>query len=200
MAAATLLTPDAADRGGEIVCGCFDLTRAELERAAAGLTFVQFLEETKAGSRCSACLLDVEYLFVNAPKKAGAARGTAKREARPPLKQRLYAVLDRISPLVPFRLVNAMPLLSGTGIVQRLWLVNQPLVFGEAVDAVGDLGLNAAVDQADDAARNQLADILAREAAPARPFGLADQHSWLMIERSREASVSTNCLKRRPIG
>jgi hypothetical protein len=36
--------------------------------------------------------------------------------------------------LVPFRLVNTVPLLSGSKIVERLWLVNQPMIFDEAVD------------------------------------------------------------------
>lgn len=125
-------TPDAAAQ--EIVCGCFNLTRGELEKAATGSNFERFLEETRAGSRCTACLLDVEYLFVNAPKNRIPAGGSrAARRERRPLKRRVYDVLDRIAPQIPFRLTNTIPLLSGCGIVERLWLVNQPMVFGKKV-------------------------------------------------------------------
>lgn len=120
--------------GQEIVCGCFSLTRSVLEKAAAGSNFEQFLEETRAGSRCTACLLDVEYLFVNAPKNPAALVGAKiTRGEQRSLKQRLYDVLDRIAPQIPFRLTNTVPLLSGGGVVERIWLVNQPMVFGKKV-------------------------------------------------------------------
>lgn len=123
-----------SENGQEVVCGCFNLTRGELERAAGGLSFERFLEETHAGSRCTACLLDVEYIFVNAPKSpATVAPHVTKRPERPSLKRRLYDFLDGLAPQIPFRLVNTVPLLSGEGIVERLWLVNQPMVFGKKV-------------------------------------------------------------------
>jgi len=125
-------TLDAA--GQEVVCGCFNLTRGELEKAASGSNFEQFLEETRAGSRCTACLLDVEYLFVNAPKnRSSGGSSRIGRSERRPLKRRIYDVLDRMAPQIPFRLTNTIPLLSGHGIVERLWLVNQPMVFGKKV-------------------------------------------------------------------
>lgn len=121
-----------SESGQEIVCGCFNLTRSELENAAGGLSFEQFLEKTHAGSRCTACLLDVEYIFVNAPKKpAPASSRVANRRERLSLKRSLYDFLDGLAPQIPFRLVNTVPLLSGEGIVERLWLVNQPMVFGK---------------------------------------------------------------------
>lgn len=122
------------DNRQEIVCGCFNLTRGNLEKAASGSNFERFLEETHAGSRCTACLLDVEYLFVNAPKDRTSAAGRhVARQERRPLKRRIYDVLDRIAPQIPFRLTNTIPLLSGRGIVERLWLVNQPMVLGKKV-------------------------------------------------------------------
>jgi hypothetical protein len=120
----------------EVICGCFDLKRSDLERAVnySGLSFERFLEETRAGSRCTACLLDVEYLFVNTPRVRSDAFGRmTKRRERRSAKQKLYTLLDRLSPLVPFRLVNTLPLLSGPDLVERLWLVNQPMVFGEKI-------------------------------------------------------------------
>ncbi|MHB1218296.1 MAG: (2Fe-2S)-binding protein [Alphaproteobacteria bacterium] len=117
--------------GQEIICGCFNLTRGALEKAAAGSNFEQFLEETRAGSRCTACLLDVEYLFVNAPKNPTAAGSRIVRQDQRSFKRRLYDILDRLAPQIPFRLTNTAPLLSGRGIVERLWLVNQPMVFGK---------------------------------------------------------------------
>lgn len=127
-----MTTPETS--GQEIICGCFNLTRGGLEKAAAGSNFEQFLEETRAGSRCTACLLDVEYLFVNAPKNPAAVPGTrSTRQDQLSLKRRLYDVLDRIAPQIPFRLTNTVPLLSGGGIVERIWLVNQPMVFGKKI-------------------------------------------------------------------
>lgn len=126
-------TPESGSQ--EIVCGCFSLTKGDLERVAAGSNFEQFLEETRAGSRCTACLLDVEYLFVNVPKNPTAGGSRITRQDRRSLKRRLYDILDRLAPQIPFRLTNTVPLLSGRNIVERLWLVNQPMVFGKKVGA-----------------------------------------------------------------
>jgi len=122
---------------GEIICGCADLTRAEFERVVASdpsLSFEDALTVTGSGRTCTACVLDLEYAFVTTARE-GRARAdvpAARRSAaRRSLKARLYGILDRIGPMVPFAVPNWIPVLRGPGIEQWLWLVNHGLMFGD---------------------------------------------------------------------
>lgn len=120
----------------DLLCGCVGLTQgAALDRlsAAPGRSFESFLEDTGAGRVCTACMLDLEYFFVEAPRPDRARvadAGTAGRE-RPSLKQRLYTLIDRLPPQIAYNRSNWMPLLVGPGIEQYLWMANRPMLFDE---------------------------------------------------------------------
>ncbi len=124
---------------GEVLCACVGLMRkAAAERLAAqpGQSFEQFLARTGAGQDCTACMLDLEYFFVETPRRAAPA---ARAEADAPragqgLKQRIYAFLDRLPPKLAFNRSNWMPVLAGKGVRQFLWMANYPLLFGERRD------------------------------------------------------------------
>lgn len=123
----------------EVLCACVGLTRkaaAERLTAQPGQSFEQFLTRTAAGQDCTACMLDLEYFFVETPRSAGPAAGTETEPARTTqtLKQRLYAVLDRLPPKLVFNRSNWMPVLAGKGVRQFLWMANYPLLFGERRD------------------------------------------------------------------
>ncbi len=129
----------AAGEAAEVLCACVGLTRkAAGERLAAQpeQSFEQFLARTGAGQDCTACMLDLEYFFVEAPRAAAPAAqpGVEAPRARPGLKQRLYAVLDRLPPKLAFNRSNWMPVLAGRGVRQFLWMANYPLLFGERRD------------------------------------------------------------------
>lgn len=121
----------------EVVCGCTNLTLRELqERLAtdATLTFDRLLEVTGAGGKCTACLLDLEYHFVNLPRivsKGGASDVVAvdDKTAVRKFKDKLYRFLDNLAPMLPIPLPNIIPVIGGPQQVQWLWLANQSLFF-----------------------------------------------------------------------
>jgi bacterioferritin-associated ferredoxin len=119
----------------DLLCACAGLTsRAALEGLAAEpqQSFEQFLTATGAGQTCAACMLDLEYFFVETPRPAaGAAAAGESVGDRRSLKQRFYAWLDRLPPKLPFNRSNWMPVLAGDGITQCLWMANYPLLFGD---------------------------------------------------------------------
>ena len=78
----------AKDRGAdEIVCGCADLTRDGIRASVASnpsASFDAFLDATGAGRTCTACMLDLEYLFTEAPRDRAAAAQIAAGESEHP--------------------------------------------------------------------------------------------------------------------
>jgi bacterioferritin-associated ferredoxin len=128
-----------AGEAAEVLCACVGLTRkAAAERLAAQpeQSFEQFLARSGAGQDCTACMLDLEFFFVETPRGAPpAARAKADTpRATQNLKQRLYAFLDRLPPKLVFNRSNWMPVLVGAGVQQFLWMANYPLLFGERRD------------------------------------------------------------------
>jgi bacterioferritin-associated ferredoxin len=120
-----------------IICGCTSLSLAALRRRIAqnpGLAFEQLTAETGAGTKCTACLLDLEYYFVEGQRAPGAGplvkdddeKTTA---AKLGLKQRVYRWLDSISPMVPYPFTNTVPVVYGDGIEQWLWITNRSMLF-----------------------------------------------------------------------
>ncbi|MEZ5670403.1 MAG: hypothetical protein R3F55_23815 [Alphaproteobacteria bacterium] len=123
--------PDEAD---EILCACVGLGRkAATSRLATapGQSFDAFLAATGAGQVCTACMLDLEHFFVEAPRAAPTHSGapTETKAARRSFKQRVYGFLDRLSPPVATNRTNWMPVLHGAGVEQFLWVSNHALLY-----------------------------------------------------------------------
>lgn len=121
-------------RDDNLLCACAELSR---ERAAAvlaaspGEPFDAFLAATGAGGTCTACMLDLEHFFVEAPRDAMpqiAVSGAAERKAVS-LKARLYALLDRLPPKLAYNRSNWMPVLYGVGVRTYLWIANHSLLY-----------------------------------------------------------------------
>lgn len=120
----------------QLICGCADLTRegiVDLVARHPSASFDQFLDVSGAGRECTACMLDLEHLFTEAPRDATAAARLAQgNDAVVPvtsLKQRLYAVLDSFPIMVPLSITNCMPVFHGGGIRQYLWMANHSLLY-----------------------------------------------------------------------
>lgn len=136
----------------EVVCTCVGLTRGQLENSIARepeISFDALLKRSGAGSTCTACMLDLEYLFSVSPRGgrqrvardtvAPAARGSRGRM----LKERVYRFLDRCSPMVPYRLSNPMPVLAGLGIEEFVCVANDSLLYeGEIAAPPTTVGLS----------------------------------------------------------
>jgi bacterioferritin-associated ferredoxin len=127
------------------VCACFDITYArfvEIVRDDPTLDFEALLKATKAGSKCTACLLDLELLFVETSARfARGGAGTSMESvvstekgravAALSLKERIYAFVDRYSPAVhpPETQNYYLPVIGGHGIQQFVWIANRSLLF-----------------------------------------------------------------------
>ncbi|MBM3584959.1 MAG: (2Fe-2S)-binding protein [Alphaproteobacteria bacterium] len=125
------------DDEATVVCGCAALTLGALRRRIAAqpeLGFENLLASLGAGTTCTACLLDLEYHFVEARSRGGhqtesSATAMTRPAARRGWREALYAFLDAASPPVAYRFNNPMPVLYGPGIEQWLWIVNRSLLF-----------------------------------------------------------------------
>jgi bacterioferritin-associated ferredoxin len=128
-----------AETADQLICGCAELTAEGIGALVArypAASFDQFLERSGAGRECTACMLDLEYLFTEAPRDATASARLAHNDDVAPavsLKQRLYAMLDSVPIKVPINVTNCMPVFYGAGIQQYLWMANHSLLY----DGVG---------------------------------------------------------------
>lgn len=124
-------------RDEDIACSCIGLTIGKVRSLMAenpGLDFDKLQDQTSAGRKCTACLLDLELLYVDLSRQdARPGAKKARTETTPdrsrPLKRRLYDLLDAIPILVPVHEPNFMPLVHGPGISSRLWLANFSLLY-----------------------------------------------------------------------
>lgn len=121
-----------------IICGCFDFTIADIDRTLdenPDLKFQEFLDHENIGNKCTACLLDLEYHFIDHGRRKQTSHGSSARKAahksapRKSLKQSLYGLLDALTPNVPYPFDNPMPVLYGPGIEQWVQLVNRSMLF-----------------------------------------------------------------------
>lgn len=132
--------PD-AEAVDPIVCACANLTQSQLTRfiaEAKDQSFEGLLSATGAGQTCTACLLDLEYHYsvtpTSTPSAASSGGGDVVREEdRPSLKQRLWTLLDRLSPPVAWRGKQWLPVVSGEGIETHVCVTNHSLLFNDVV-------------------------------------------------------------------
>ena len=124
-----------------IVCACTNLTLSQLTRfiaEAKNNSFESLLAATGSGQTCTACLLDLEFHYsaipVSTPSAALPVAGEVTRGTdRPSPKQRLWSLLDRLSPPVSWRGKQCLPVVSGEGIETHVCVANHPLLFSGAV-------------------------------------------------------------------
>lgn len=119
------------------ICPCTELDFQGLQdwlSREPKLTFEDLLAKTGAGSVCTACLLDLEYHFVSQPRQTPLTGPVTTERSKPAatnigLKQRLYRMIDRFSPLTPVPLCNFMPVLRGPSIEQWVCVANSSILF-----------------------------------------------------------------------
>ena len=135
----------------EIICGCIDLTVGQIKAELSTDTsdgFDGLLARTGAGKSCTACLLDLEYLYTSLPRvdNLPKAKNLKGNQAGPKLslKRQIYKVLDGLSPMVPYPLEGVAPILIGADIEQRLTVTSHSLLYeGEVAspDTVYSVGV-----------------------------------------------------------
>lgn len=138
------MTLEGLPPANRIICACTNMTFAQLEEAVGKVQnhgFDVLLEETGAGKTCTACLLDLEYYFVDlkarGPRNEDAGQGGKADETSAQLswKYRIYRWLDSISPPVAWASPNHIPILAGDDIETWLTVTNHDLLFDERKSA-----------------------------------------------------------------
>lgn len=120
----------------DILCGCAALSRSQARHQldkSPEQSFDEFLRATNSGSTCTACMLDLEYFFVETPRRERPTTFDDSRsvEAKIPLKQLIYGMLDSFAWQLPYNRTNWMPVFYGAGFDQYLWMTNRDVLFGE---------------------------------------------------------------------
>jgi bacterioferritin-associated ferredoxin len=100
-----------------MLCYCSQVTAADFCSYASNRSFEQALETSGVGARCTACLLDAEYLFVNTSHTQNAQRPVAAALGRDlSWRRRLWKILDSVAPMSPFPLGEFSPILRGKNV------------------------------------------------------------------------------------
>lgn len=121
----------------QIICACFDVTLSRMRRAIAddpSMTFDDLMGSTGAGTKCTACLLDLEYFFVSGERPGGRSQ-IGKRTRNRSFKRRIYDLVDSLSPARPHFRRGVAPVISGKGIEEYFWIANAPMLFGDEFPA-----------------------------------------------------------------
>ena len=128
----------------QIICACANLKLSDFEKTLGRMktqSFSALLSETSAGSTCTACLLDLEYFFVEAksrnPKHFNSDDKTnnLKQLGVIPTKQHIYKILDSITPPIAWAPTNFIPIIKGDNIETWLTITNHDLLFRERKSA-----------------------------------------------------------------
>ena len=124
-------------RAESVICFCNNVTVAEFlscVRASGHEGFEKVLTNSRAGTRCTACLLDAEHLFVNATKFGHSPIVTAGRadDQVRSFRHKVWSLLDRISPASPFQFDETSPVLRGPGLDTSICVANDNLSYTKA--------------------------------------------------------------------
>lgn len=123
-----------------IVCKCNEVQLGEMYRTLSNnpnLSFDRLLRTSKLADRCTACLLDLEYYYIQLPRDDATAPvvdGGASIKSKIPFRRKIYQLVDKLSPMRAMRLTNHVPVLVGENIQQWLWMANYQLDYDEPRD------------------------------------------------------------------
>ncbi|MGE0095636.1 MAG: (2Fe-2S)-binding protein [Alphaproteobacteria bacterium] len=156
----------------EMICGCFNLTLRDLQtflRANPDAGFDEMMWRTKAGTKCTACTLDLEYHYVATVREERGADIHKRAPVgidRPALsgKAALYKIMDGISPDVAQPFINVMPVLTGCGIDEFVCIDNHSLLYEGKVCAP-DMRVDLEVRDAEGRLRFRYDDLVRPETA-----------------------------------
>jgi hypothetical protein len=95
------------------------------------MTFDALMAKTGAGTKCTACMLDLEYYFVSGEVPRNANRDPRRPTAPRSLKRRLYDILDSFSPKRPYISRTVSPIVASEIVEEYLWIANRPLLFDD---------------------------------------------------------------------
>tara|TARA_B100001996_G_scaffold382920_1_gene376319 strand:+ start:13030 stop:14004 length:975 start_codon:yes stop_codon:yes gene_type:complete len=113
----------------EYLCHCHEVSKEyvmDYLKNNSHVSFEEFQRATKAGTKCSACLLQVEDLYIreSSNKIVNSKRVVLPNEQTKNLKQKFYNIIDSLSPNISWRLKNVFPILINKKIENIVWFAN----------------------------------------------------------------------------
>ena len=125
------------------LCYCEEIAADDFSAAVAAApeqTFEQICASTGLASKCTACLLNAENLFIQVGRSStgrAAATGARKRRADQPRgRQRLYHLVDSVSPKIARKVPGIIPVIGGDGVSTMLAFANTvPPLIGDRAPA-----------------------------------------------------------------
>jgi len=120
----------------EYICHCLELSKnqaIDFLKKNSQVTFEEFQNSTKAGTKCSACLLQVEDLYIreSSNKTVNSKRVVLPNQQPINLKQKFYNLIDKISPNIPWRLQNVFPILINENVENIVWFANYSKLYSK---------------------------------------------------------------------
>lgn len=118
------------------VCTCFDFSLGQMRSMLAKnptMSFDSFLADSNAGTKCTACLLDLEYYFVHLPRKSSGKIATKQisGHSSEPLRRKVYRWIDKLSPRRAIPLKDHVPIIAGPDIEQWAWVANYGILYAK---------------------------------------------------------------------
>jgi len=118
----------------QIICMCNEFSLDDMQSMLAenpNISFDRFLADSGVGARCTACLFDLEYYFVDLPreKKTNVDVDYSKPKSTLSLRRRFYQWIDQHSPRQPIRSCEDVPVIAGNDIKQWVWIANYDLLY-----------------------------------------------------------------------
>lgn len=118
----------------KIICSCANLSEKKINNYFESKnnkvpSFKQFLNETKAGTYCTACRLDLETIFIK--KNIGDANfQNIELSKNLSIKKNFYNIIDKIFPKLTLRNQNFFPILYIKNKVfdQAIWITNMEII------------------------------------------------------------------------
>ena len=116
-----------------IVCTCANLTEAQIKNYFKNnnkyRSFEEFLNDSKAGTYCTACRLDLETIFMKnnlTDQKFDNVNYSNEKS----IKNRIYESVDKIFPKITLKNQNYFPILNfkGKSLRQEIWITNMEVI------------------------------------------------------------------------
>lgn len=118
----------------KIICTCANLTEAQIKNylkdaSNLNITFEKFLSDTKAGTRCTACILDLETIYIKKNIRSSNFKVSDNR-LNLSFKKKFYSFIDKLFPKLTIKNQNFFPIINIKNKVlkQEIWISNMEII------------------------------------------------------------------------
>ena len=126
----------------KIICSCANLSERQIieyfgNKNNKNVTFEKFLNETRAGTFCTACRLDLETIFIKKNIK-NTNFNLINGETGLSMKKKFYNFIDSILPRISIKNQNFFPILNikNKNLKQEVWITNMEIISSNLKDKI----------------------------------------------------------------